>query len=484
MKKHTLQLYYLLVVSMFLGACSSQLSLNSKEAHSQTLSEAVTTLGWPLSLRTLQKLGSLVSLNRKLLLRQLRWEEELQQDSWITTNQQQQQKDMVPVWLQDLVQEAQAQQGQQKGSTWQQPQQDQQHATQPQLGVRKPQPPPEQQQEEEEEEEDQPSNDEQGTQSLQGLKREGHGPLTQQQQLSRHQAEQPEEDQLREESQFAQQLQEQQQQEEDNKAEQQQRDSEQLQEQQQLYVSQPQGQQPSAIAYLDQQHQQVLDPEQREQQEDLQAKQQTQLPQETEQQQQQQQQVQSQNSQEQQQLQPQNQQELRNEQQKQQELQQQQQPLNHPSSFWSVSRWKPMQQPSSSLADTLAAQHGPPAAERLSLRRRPYPHQYHALHSRSHRSNATALVYHGLHGEKVFYVNKDGRLQPQGWPHGYVAICAIVKDQKEDLQEWVMYHKWLGVSKIYLFDHNSTVRGMEFTAVALVLPWSLYANIMSFLAVP
>lgn len=36
-----------------------------------------------------------------------------------------------------------------------------------------------------------------------------------------------------------------------------------------------------------------------------------------------------------------------------------------------------------------------------------------------------------------------------------LAFCAIVKDQ--DLNEWIDYHKRKGVSKFYIFDHNSTV---------------------------
>jgi hypothetical protein len=38
----------------------------------------------------------------------------------------------------------------------------------------------------------------------------------------------------------------------------------------------------------------------------------------------------------------------------------------------------------------------------------------------------------------------------------YVAICTVVKDQNDDIREWVHYHHWLGVSKIYVYDHEST----------------------------
>lgn len=46
--------------------------------------------------------------------------------------------------------------------------------------------------------------------------------------------------------------------------------------------------------------------------------------------------------------------------------------------------------------------------------------------------------------------------QTKEWSQGYVAICAVAKDQHEDIREWIEYHKWLGFQKIYLYDNNST----------------------------
>jgi hypothetical protein len=43
------------------------------------------------------------------------------------------------------------------------------------------------------------------------------------------------------------------------------------------------------------------------------------------------------------------------------------------------------------------------------------------------------------------------------WPDGYVGICAIVKNQYQDLREWIEYHQYIGVQKIYVYDNNSTV---------------------------
>jgi hypothetical protein len=60
----------------------------------------------------------------------------------------------------------------------------------------------------------------------------------------------------------------------------------------------------------------------------------------------------------------------------------------------------------------------------------------------------------GRHG-KLKPVEKT---EPSQWPDGYIALCAIVKNQHKDLKEWLEYHKWIGVKKIYVYDNNSTVR--------------------------
>jgi hypothetical protein len=35
-------------------------------------------------------------------------------------------------------------------------------------------------------------------------------------------------------------------------------------------------------------------------------------------------------------------------------------------------------------------------------------------------------------------------------------MCLVVRDQSEDLREWVEYHRALGAGKFYIFDDNST----------------------------
>lgn len=42
-------------------------------------------------------------------------------------------------------------------------------------------------------------------------------------------------------------------------------------------------------------------------------------------------------------------------------------------------------------------------------------------------------------------------------PSGYFAMCLIAKNQHTDIREWLAYYKWIGASKIYVFDHHSEV---------------------------
>lgn len=52
------------------------------------------------------------------------------------------------------------------------------------------------------------------------------------------------------------------------------------------------------------------------------------------------------------------------------------------------------------------------------------------------------------------------KASPDEFLDGYVAVCVIVKNQHRDIREWLEYHRWLGVSKVYVYDNNSTVRGV------------------------
>jgi hypothetical protein len=56
-------------------------------------------------------------------------------------------------------------------------------------------------------------------------------------------------------------------------------------------------------------------------------------------------------------------------------------------------------------------------------------------------------------------VQVPDRSGPGDFPEGYLAICVIVKNQHRDIREWLEYHRWLGVQKVYLYDNNSSVSG-------------------------
>ena len=41
-------------------------------------------------------------------------------------------------------------------------------------------------------------------------------------------------------------------------------------------------------------------------------------------------------------------------------------------------------------------------------------------------------------------------------PGAYLAMCLVLRDQNDDLREWIEYHTNLGAGKFYIFDDNST----------------------------
>ncbi|MEW5300200.1 MAG: hypothetical protein WDW38_003039 [Sanguina aurantia] len=41
--------------------------------------------------------------------------------------------------------------------------------------------------------------------------------------------------------------------------------------------------------------------------------------------------------------------------------------------------------------------------------------------------------------------------------NAYVGICAIVKNEQRNIQEWIDYHHWIGVGKFYIYDHGSSL---------------------------
>ena len=66
------------------------------------------------------------------------------------------------------------------------------------------------------------------------------------------------------------------------------------------------------------------------------------------------------------------------------------------------------------------------------------------------RSKVSSNIFYAL-------VPKPNKLRKEKvLSRSYIAICSIVKNQAEDVLEWVLYHMMLGVGTIYIFDHNST----------------------------
>lgn len=42
-------------------------------------------------------------------------------------------------------------------------------------------------------------------------------------------------------------------------------------------------------------------------------------------------------------------------------------------------------------------------------------------------------------------------------PTYYVSLCCIVKDEDDYLEEWISYHRRIGVEKFYIYDNESKI---------------------------
>lgn len=52
------------------------------------------------------------------------------------------------------------------------------------------------------------------------------------------------------------------------------------------------------------------------------------------------------------------------------------------------------------------------------------------------------------------------------WPEGYLAVCFVVKNQHEDLKEWLTYQEYIGVSRVRECTTPSTL-GLLLLAICL-----------------
>jgi hypothetical protein len=61
---------------------------------------------------------------------------------------------------------------------------------------------------------------------------------------------------------------------------------------------------------------------------------------------------------------------------------------------------------------------------------------------------------HSRHISQVSSVaSRPDNRKPQ---HAYAAACAIMRNEHCNVLEWVEYHLYIGIGKIYIFDHGST----------------------------
>ncbi|WP_146032591.1 glycosyltransferase [Sphingobium sp. SA916] len=62
---------------------------------------------------------------------------------------------------------------------------------------------------------------------------------------------------------------------------------------------------------------------------------------------------------------------------------------------------------------------------------------------------------------------------------GYLAICAILKNEAINILEWIAYHRAIGVEKFYLYDNNSTdhvkklLGKLILQGIVDLIPWSI-----------
>lgn len=84
---------------------------------------------------------------------------------------------------------------------------------------------------------------------------------------------------------------------------------------------------------------------------------------------------------------------------------------------------------------------------------------HHALRPSGgqHKEHATdAQPSRNLHSAQLG-VSIEATNTTKSRSNPYVGICAIVKNEQRNIQEWIDYHHWIGVGKFYIYDHGSSL---------------------------
>ncbi|KAA6439138.1 hypothetical protein FEM33_12710 [Dyadobacter flavalbus] len=63
----------------------------------------------------------------------------------------------------------------------------------------------------------------------------------------------------------------------------------------------------------------------------------------------------------------------------------------------------------------------------------------------------------------------------QSYNH-YLTICCIVKDENESLEEWINYHRKIGVQQFYIYDNESKKSVKQTLQKAGLIKYELFSQ--------
>ncbi len=62
-------------------------------------------------------------------------------------------------------------------------------------------------------------------------------------------------------------------------------------------------------------------------------------------------------------------------------------------------------------------------------------------------------------------------------PHYYLTVCAIAKNEGAYFQEWIEWHKNLGVEKFYIYDNETIYRAERMVTMTYEMTMPLLTNV-------